>query len=388
MRKQIIAHIMMESPFRVGMGYQENYLSSKHKELGYDVHVISTSCGISLSHKAEYCQCTQDGINIHYLEINNSLLRRLPFVVGWIHTSIGLPQKLEEIKPDIIFVHGICKIDNIDIIKYCKVHSDVKLFVDNHSDFYNTPVNSFRAKSFRYGVGRYLGSKFNIYAQRIWGVSPWRVAYQQKVYGITTEKSGLLVMGGDEAKINWESRSDIKEKKRKEFNIPNSSFVIVTGGKIDKTKNIHLLLNALVQHPLDDIHIFVFGKFEKDMLEYSKTLTDKRIHFVGWITPDLANDYFLAADLACFPGTHSVLWEQACACGVPAIFKDWNGGFSHVDIGGNCIFLKDISEVSLYITIQNLIIDTDKYEKMKEVAQTKARKTFSYIEIAKRSIEI
>lgn len=383
---------MMESPFRIGMGYQENYLTVKHIELGYDVHAISTSDGITFpkENKGSFPieHITKEGLHIHYLETNNSILRKIPFIVGWIHITKGLFKKLTQVKPDIIFVHGICKIDNIEVVKYCKVHPEVELFVDNHSDYYNTPVNTLREKSFKYTVGRYIGKKFNTYAKRIWGVSPWRVTYQQEVYSITPDKSGLLVMGGDEKAIKWEQREEVRIELRQKLEIPDSAFVVITGGKIDKTKNIHLLIDAITGDTTSNVHLIIFGRFEKDMKEYAEALTDKRIHNVGWITPNEANDYFLASDLACFPGTHSVLWEQACACGLPAIFKDWDGGFSHVDVGGNCILLKEISIESLYSTINRLVNNKEDYEKMKEVAQTKARKIFSYIEIAKRSIGI
>ena len=41
MNKNRILHIMMESPFLEGMGYQENILTRKHKQLGFRVFVVS-----------------------------------------------------------------------------------------------------------------------------------------------------------------------------------------------------------------------------------------------------------------------------------------------------------------------------------------------------------
>ena len=95
----------------------------------------------------------------------------------------------------------------------------------------------------------------------------------------------------------------------------------------------------------------------------------------------------MASDLAVFPGTHSVLWEQACDCGLPTLFKDWDGGFSHVDVGGNSILLKDVTADSLKIEMVNLIENKDRYDRMLNVATTVAMKVFSYKEIAKKSIE-
>lgn len=384
----------MESPFRIGMGYQENYLTLKHLQLGFEVHVISTSDGLVLPGGILGCppftHITSEGMHIHYLAKNPSVLRKIPFVVGWTHVSIGLSEKIGEIHPDIIFVHGICKIDNKDVIDYCESHDEVQLYADNHSDYYNTPVTSFREKSFRYGVGRYIGKRLNNRAKRIWGVSPWRITYQQDVYGIKPEKSALLVMGGDEDTIKWDTKQDVRHQIRQRYGIPDSAFVLITGGKIDRAKNIHLLIDAIVKTASDaaDIHLFVFGRYEKDMEVYAQSIKDERIHNIGWISPNEANDYFLASDLACFPGTHSVLWEQSCACGCPAIFKDWDGGFAHVDVGGNCVLLKEISTESLKNLIFKLSSKGEDFERMKNIAGTNARKVFSYIDIAKRSIEM
>lgn len=58
-------------------------------------------------------------------------------------------------------------------------------------------------------------------AEKVWGVTPWRVVYQEKVYGIPKEKSALLVMGGDEKRfigmkgVRLECTFDTKCKYRK-----------------------------------------------------------------------------------------------------------------------------------------------------------------------------
>ena len=76
------------------------------------------------------------------------------------------------------------------------------------------------------------------------------------------------------------------------------------------------------------------------------------------------------------------------ACGIPGIFKDWDGGFSHIDCGGNAKLLKDISIESLNAEISKLAYKEEEYRNMKKNAETKGRSTFSYIEIAKKAIEI
>jgi 1,2-diacylglycerol 3-alpha-glucosyltransferase len=87
-----------------------------------------------------------------------------------------------------------------------------------------------------------------------------------------------------------------------------------------------------------------------------------------------------------FPGTHSVLWEQACACGIPGIFKSWEV-MHHVDVGGNAMFLSEDTKDEIASKIKYLYSNTDQLNRMKTVAKEKAVAMFSYYEIAKRSIE-
>ena len=69
----------------------------------------------------------------------------------------------------------------------------------------------------------------------------------------------------------------------------------------------------------------------------------------------------MASDLCAFPGTHSVLWEQACACGLPGVFRDWEG-MHHVDVGGNAVFLKDASAEGIKRLLSDLLSHPEQLE--------------------------
>jgi glycosyltransferase involved in cell wall biosynthesis len=193
-------------------------------------------------------------------------------------------------------------------------------------------------------------------------------------------------MGGDEKKILWNKKDEIRTVIRKKYNIPHDAFLIITGGKIDKAKNIHTLTQVVKKLQHLNIYLLVFGRFEADMNPYIDCFHGNNIVVTGWIESEKAYDLFLASDLAVFPGTHSVLWEQSCASGLPGIFKKWDNGFDHIDIGGNCILLDNVSEDSLFRAILELH-NTDRYKHMKHIAETIAREKFSYMSIAKRAIE-
>ena len=138
---------------------------------------------------------------------------------------------------------------------------------------------------------------------------------------------------------------------------------------------------------IDNIKLIVFGtptpdlKSEIDILSQSN-----KIKFIGWITPDETYDYFFAADLAIFPGTHSVLWEQAVGIGLPCIFKQWEG-MRHIDVGGNFLFLEHGTSEEIFSAISSLYKNKALLANMKQIAMSKGISEFAYSQIAKRAIE-
>lgn len=380
-----IVHIVIACFYKEGFGYQENILPLKHKELGHDVSIITYFGGENIVDRDDD-YINRDGIPVYVLKENDSFLHKIRFVGAYTYKTIGLYDKLCKLAPDIIFVHGIQAKDNLLVYKYKKAHRNVKIYIDQHADYYNSPLNTIKSKLYSKLFLRWMANKIESHVDRFWGVTSWRVKYLNDIYKISKEKIGLLVMGGDENKIDWENRAEIREYIRGKYNIPDDAFLIVTGGKIDKTKNIHLLMDA-VSRMKDNVYLFVFGNYDEEMKDICAKYFSERIINLGWLQADEVYSFFLASDLGVFPGTHSVLWEQVCATGLPCLFRNWYGGVDHLDVGGNCVLLDEISVDILYDKISKLLVDKDKFELMKTIAQEKARKEFSYIEIAKKSID-
>lgn len=387
-----IVHVILAASYREGFGYQENLLARKHKELGYDVSIITcdrykTYRNLTPDERGIKRYVSPYGINVTVLPDNNNCLRRIPWFGMCFYKTKHLYSEIEQEKPDIIFAHGIQLADHEDIVRYKRKHSDVKVYIDNHNDYYNGPVNTMKEKFQRRVLGKTFVRDIARVSEKVWGVTPWRIDYLYDVYGLDSRNVDLLVMGGDEELIHRECRPEIRKKFITEHNMPEDSFIVITGGKIDKPKNTHLLIEAIERIDNPHLYLVVFGEYSHDM-EHLKENKQPRIVNLGWIKADDVYDLFVLSDLAVFPGTHSVLWEQACASGIPGIFKDWDGGFAHVDVGGNCILLKEVTAKTLKQQIEYILDNPSVYEKMKSVAESVAMKEFSYKEIAKKSIEI
>ena len=145
-------------------------------------------------------------------------------------------------------------------------------------------------------------------------------------------------------------------------------------------------MEAIANLNLDNVKLIVFGNCSDTILNKIETLAKHRsVRYVGWISSDVAYDYFLASDLVVFPGLHSVMWEQACAAKKPCVFHKLEG-FDHFDVGGNCIFVDDVSSAGLENAIRQLIF-TEKYFVMKRVSESEATDVFLYSNIAQKALE-
>lgn len=381
-----IVHIAPTSPYNDYWGYQDNLLPKYHTKAGHQVTLIVSDSthadkGITKTECADYY--LNDGTRVIRLkkkEYFNRILTNL-------NAKLEVYPLLEEIKPDFIFFHGMISATLDDVIKYKKkISPDCVIVQDNHMDYFNCPydVSSLKGKLIR-AFYRRINKRNEKNISRIYGVTPWRKSFAEDYCGASPYKTDVLIMGADDEKADLTNRDEIRSRIREENKISDNDFVVVTGGKIDKNKNIHHLMAACGNVP--GVKLIVFGSVMDDIEEEFNALLKKydNIIYIGWIDSDKVYDYFLSADLAVFPGSHSVLWEQACACKVPCLFKRFEG-MDHVNNGGNSAFLDDVSEDALYEKIKSLIF-TDEYNAMKAVAQSEATDVYLYSKIAEKSLE-
>lgn len=378
-----IVHIIPRG-FIEDRAYQENILPKKHRELGLEVHIITSQLTVSkdgrnVERKEIGKYINRDGVIVHVLKTPRSNIIR--YLYGC--SCIGIKKTLKAINPDIIFIHNVGAGENRYIRSFVSQHRSVQVFADCHQDYYNNPQNTFKQKVAGY-KSRKNAKLIEPVTTKFWGTTPWRVDYLKDYYHIEPDKVNLLVMGGDEKQILSYSITKIKEDIRSRYGIPNNAFLVVTGGVIDKRKQQDLLMEAIVQLESHNVWLLVFGKPTSEMESICEHYSaQSNIIFAGWVDANYSNELFLASDMAIFPGTHSVLWEQAVACGVPQIIRRWKG-MEHVNVNGNVYLLDEVNVDSLKAAIEDRLF-TEEYNKMKMMAK-EAAPVFYYDKIARKSI--
>lgn len=382
-----VVHLCLGSFYPDNYSYQENLLPKFHKELGYDVEVIASTQSFDEHGKVCYLQNTGTYQNEFDIRVTRIPYKTQSKIWKKLRRYQGCYDALKKANPDIIFVHGGQFLDIDQVVKYVKEHPKVVVYVDNHADFSNSATNWFSKNILHKVIWRHCEKEIEPYTKKFYGVLPVRVDFLKDVYRLPASKCELLVMGADDGLVKDAVDSHARENIRKQYNIADNDFLIMTGGKIDKWKTQTLLLMQAIQNiHSENVKLIVFGSVTQELEEKVKRLADgQKVQYIGWVQSKDSYKYFAAADLVVFPGRHSVFWEQVTGQGIPMLVKDWPGTH-HVDLGGNVAFLENDCVEEIQKKIEELLDNPDEYKKMKEVAMEKGMKVFSYRNIAKRAL--
>lgn len=378
-----IVHIAPNAPYNEGWGYQENYLPRYQALLGHKVILVVTNTEHK-NGKIEETLCT-DTVSAEGFRVIRRKIRKVfnPALTN-ILSLMDVYDILREEKPDFIFFHGLVSATIFQVCRYKrKLNNKCVIVQDNHLDYNIGTIPSTIKRRVVRAIYRMYFRLTKKYIARVYGVTPWREVYAQDYFAVPSSMTDVLIMGAADEKLHLNKKAALREEIRKEYNIRPNEFLIVTGAKIDKKKNIHLLMEAVNQ--LDGVRLIVFGNVLDDIKDEFERQLSPKVKWIGFIDSDRAYDFFLSADLVVFPGQHSVFWEQACACKVPCLFARWPG-MEHVNNGGNSEFIDDISVDGIREKISELRF-TPKYEKMKLAAESSNTDIYLYSKIAEKSLE-
>lgn len=377
-----VLHLCLGAFFPDNYSYQENLLPKFHKKMGYEVEVVASQETFDSTGNISYMDKVGSYQNEYDIKVTR-LKYAFPQKVNHITKRyVGVYDSIEGCKPDVIFMHNCQFLSVFEVIKYLKKYPETRVFVDNHVDFSNSAKN-FLSKNILHGIiWKFCAQSINKYAKKFFGVLPARVEFLSDVYGVPQEKCELLVMGADDDLICDEDLLKHRKEKRKEYEVEYNT-VIMTGGKIDHNKPQTIsLMKAINELEDENIKLLVFGSVIPELKEKFETQLSEKVKFIGWKkSSDLYNE-LSAADIVVFPGLHSVLWEQTVAMGKPCIFKKIDG-FTHIDIGGNCLYFEEDSVDEYKKVIKEAISSLDN---LKQNAAKEERKQFLYSNISRKSI--
>ena len=258
---------------------------------------------------------------------------------------------------------------------YKRKHPEVKLYFDNHADWINRSPNKYWNKLYTDGFQKLVVKLSGKYVDRYYGVTPLRCDYLHQVYGIPKDKISLLPIGCDTKRA--QAIEVDKHEERIKMGIPEDAFVVVTGGKMDKSKGTLELIEACkgLRTEIPNLHLLLFGKADNEVLNaaYQQPFVIRK----GWCDRRETLTLLKISDVACWPKLHTTLIEDSIACGVPLIVKS-SGNVRHFAKEKAGVFLQTGDKDELIVAIKKMITSKKEYDEH----AAKAKRAFSYVSIA------
>ena len=374
--------------------YQENILVKYYIKHGHEVTVITSTFESVFDYYADKYDST---IAEHDFFDNGAKIIKLPFsvnILSRIRKFSGVKGILKHEQPDVIFLHDIM-LNLYEVKRYRKKHPNCKIIMDCHADYSNSG-NGWLSRNILHKIVRkaclYLVLK---HVEKIYPIVPAGFVFLNELYGIPYHRMELLPLGTDTDKINEIITQNEGKTIRKRLGIPSDAFVIFSGGKLDPLKKTNLLIKAFNNLLDTRIHLIIVGKTPEDNVTYKVELdslskNNENIHITGWLNGDEIYKYMNASDIAVFPASQSVLWQQSIGMGLPLIVGSHLGqDVSYLNIY-NCLIIleeKQITVQEIEKNIKKLIDDTVLLDTMKKAALKTSNEYLSYDKIAKQTLQ-
>lgn len=313
-----IVHICISAPYIDNWGYQENLLPQYLAKSGIENYVIA--CAESFP---EYLSSDivdnikKKGASYFCGDVSIKRIKTKMFT-----TTFVVPFKqykaLSEIKPDVIFHHGINSTSLLIASKYAK-DNNVVLLVDNHADKFNISKNKLWRYLYHKIIIKYTLRYFCKNVSKYYGVTKGRCLFLQEQYGISPKQIDFLPIGADTAVAN---KLQTKEELRRKYNFSSDDFLVVSGGKMGVGKGTDKLLKAisLLNKQYPKIKLILFGRFDDKKTEISAK-EESSVFLFGWCNREKTLELLKVSDLACWPVHHTTLIEDTISVGTPLLLK-------------------------------------------------------------------
>ena len=354
--------VMLCDFFNESLEYQENLLAKYYIKHGHEVTII-TSTFVSIFDYCEnkYNKHVPTTISFH----NQAKIIRLRYrfnILNRLKSFTNIYKILEKECPDLIFVHDITP-NLLEIIKYKDQYPDCKVILDYHADYSNSAKNWLSLKILHGVVRKWFLNKARKHISKIFPIVPASAKLLNEVYDVPYSEMEILPLGAD-TDLGQKIRENAEGRLlRAAYGISENDIIIFSGGKLLPAKRTELLIEAILRLSNQPLHLFVIGDSSEEYQNYKRELLNlsrdkKNIHFVGWLNQIDVYRYLDMADLAVFPASQSILWQQAISMGLPLVVG--NTGYqdiSYLNKYRNIIILekKDITSYKLATEIEKIV---------------------------------
>lgn len=314
------------------LDYQENFLAKTYHRLGHDVVVVTSTAGSVFDYTVDRSGTQVDGGET--LTEYARIIRK-PWRVNILHkikAFDNLSGLIEREQPDLVYVHDIMP-NMLDALPWVRRNPHARMIMDYHSDLSNSGANLASRLILHGVVRRWILDRSRPLLSRIFPVVPASADFLRTYYGIRDDEMELLPLGVDLPASRAARGGDARARIRRELGIADDALVVFTGGKMGWIKRSEQTLHALRRLGDPNVHLIVVGKvgglgadeaYAAMMADAAQGLANA--HLVGWQDRQGVYDHMAAADLAVYPASQSVLWQQSLGMGLPLVVGERGPG--------------------------------------------------------------
>jgi glycosyltransferase involved in cell wall biosynthesis len=311
--------------FNEGLEYQENHLVEHYRRQGHEVLLV---CSLYDSVFDYYDDKKVSGTMRDY-GFNGARIIKMPYRYNIFNRLRAYPKLdflLEEFSPDLIYVHDIM-LNFPDCVSYVRRNPKTKMIMDYHADYSNSGKSALSLRVLHGVIRKWFLDRARPHLEMIYPIVPAGITFLQEVYGVPPEEMQLLPLGTDLDYGRKVHESGEGRHLRERLGIPSDDFVIFTGGKLTPFKKTEALVEAVQALGRSDVHLLIVGTAGATDADYfsglqSAAAGNSRIRFCGWQDKEGVYCHLDAADVAVFPASQSVLWQQSIGMGLPLIVGD------------------------------------------------------------------
>jgi len=162
------------------------------------------------------------------------------------------------------------------------------------------------------------------------------------------------------------------ETSRKELNLKDDEFIIITCGRLIKRKALDVLIKALSKVDSDKIKLLIMGDGpEKENLKKlsAELNLEKKVGFLGFIDEENKFRYYNAADIFALVSLHEgfgIVYMEAMYCGLPIICSNNGGQTDFLKHGKNALVI-DVGDIEACAgAVRELMRNKQLYRTMSE----------------------
>jgi len=375
--------------FQPGMGYQENCLAPAQARLGHDVTIITsdrmpaeaTLMGKKSTPSDEYA----DGVSVIRLPSPGQWHAH-----NWVYLK-GLWPRIRSIAPDIIHAHNIVTIPTWQVLSGNR-RRRYPLVLDDHNNYFNIEPYSL-AKRIFYGVFRYALRP--LWIGSVGRVMPMSHEVRRLIrteFGIPERLTTLVHLGADPQRFHRDPEAGAAIRDR--LRIPRDAVLIVNAGKITRSKDNHVLLEAMAEivPKQPRAHLLMIGDAPRDYCAELEALIarldlNSNVTWVPFADNAELPSFYSAADIGVWPGDWSITVLEAASCALPLVLP--NREYALYSVGNdNGLLFERGNAHALAEALSNLIASPALRETMGGKSRALIESSLNWDAIAAQTIAI